>query len=128
MMAPWSTIGWAQNCASGLNGQTINCAGPNGCTGSVYINYPNGDYGRSQLCTTAEHCCGQLITTSYVCGGCSALKAWATPELRERLAKVSLETELLVADCSGHYEPLKSLAPPANTPAGLAFLNDHVLR
>jgi hypothetical protein len=61
-------------------------------------------------------------------GSCEALNKKMTPEIREQLAKLSLDSELLVADCSGHYVPFKAAARNAKKSASLAILDDRLLR
>lgn len=118
LVALCSSLGYTQNCVSGLVPSDIPCAGPGGCQDTAHVRLPNGQYGSNQLYCSSTTCCGQLFTTCSLGGSCqAALKTGMTPEYRTQLIKVSANRVVLVADCSGHYGPaaplplVKSAAP-----------------
>jgi hypothetical protein len=116
-----------QNCANGFNQQYFNCQSSS-CSDGIYVSYPNGSQDGQQIQCGGEDCCGQLFTTCWGTGDCEPVKALNNPAVKERLARLSAESEVLVADCRGRYSLYMPSPAPGKNGASLALLNDHVLR
>jgi hypothetical protein len=128
-MAMWSSFCSGQYCDSGLTNYQVQCVYDNSCSEEITVSLPNGEYGDRRIACYSVNCCGELHSTCYDAGPCQgAIKAGMTPGVRKYLEKLALDSELLVADCSGHYAPFKAAAPNANKSASLAILNDRLLR
>jgi hypothetical protein len=124
----WSVSAGAQACDTGMYAQRYDCAYDASCRSFVFVWYPNGENGDQQIvCDQSESCCGQLFTTCRGEGYCySAKKAGMSAAVRKYLEKLPFDSELLVADCNGHYAPFSAAHP--NKPTPFAILDDRVLR
>jgi hypothetical protein len=129
-VAAWSCFCRAQACDSGLYDQEYQCAYNGSCHSFVDVFYPNGENGDEQIvCDLSFPCCGQLFTSCRVLGYCyAAKKAGMSAAVRKYLEKLPFDSQLLVADCNGHYAPLKPGSPRPSKPETFAILDDRVLR
>lgn len=119
----------AQTCDTGLNPQDYQCYYRT-CHQQIVAWYPNGQDGDENIvCSDSVPCCGQLFTSCSIEGVCDAAKkAGMSAAVRKYLEKLTFDSEILVADCNGHYAPLKPAPLNPHRPAALAILDDRLWR
>jgi hypothetical protein len=116
-------------CTNGFTQQTLNCAYSDECESSTTINVPNGGQDGVVVECGSASCCGQLFTTCWSGGNCEAAKRLRLPAAaQERLRTLAAQSEVLVADCKGRYALYQPEPAKERSGAGLALLNDHILR
>jgi hypothetical protein len=114
-------------CADTFTEMNFHCSGPGGCEDQVAVFIPNeSQYGVFIECGS-EDCCGQLFSTCWGTGNCEPARALRSPDAQDQLARLSLESRILVSDCSGRYI-LFTRPPDRREIASFARLDDHVLR
>jgi hypothetical protein len=123
-----SCLSRAQTCVAGLEETQYHCV-YGVCSGYVYTYTPIDEWGNVNYTCSSVPCCGQYFTTCEVNGICDAVKkAGMSESVRKYLEELPVVSELLVADCKGHYAPFKPAAYRLNKPASLATLDDRLLR
>ena len=73
-----------------------------------------------------QNCCGQLFS-SFTAGGNCNPEILKKPGVKRQIARLAATSDLLVADCKGHYVPYDPSADSVPTGQYLA-LAEHVLR
>src|SRR5262249_16896561 len=98
-----------------------------GCEDDVGISVPEGSqYGLRVVCGSVD-CCGQLMTSCWGDGGCNP-EALRIPQLKAAISDISKSSDILIANCDGHYVQYQEMRLERRHDSYVARLNDHILR
>jgi hypothetical protein len=97
----------AAQCEDSYTRVTLQCDDNAGCHDLVTFDHPNEGFTNAYSISVID-CCGQLFTDTTVTGPCDA--DMVQPAIRKEVARLAAMSDVLVADCRGHYVPYDSAA------------------
>jgi hypothetical protein len=115
----------AAQCESNYERITLQCADNAECHDFVILDMPIEGF-VYKYTTNVLNCCGQLFTDTNMSGSCDA--DIVQPAIRKQVERLAATSDVLVADCRGHYVPYDSTAKTVQVRQNRARRFDDPLR
>lgn len=114
-------------CFDSWTTQDFHCDGPHGCSQDITVEYPNGQgFEGTVLVENSVSCCGQLFSNFNP--GATCFEVFKRPGVMKQVSQLAATSDLLVADCKGHYVLYEPPSPVRTGALSLTLVDNHVLR